>query len=208
MPKRSTHRKVSDQQRVLKRYPTWDTIHALLDELIAKIKNERIDAFLILVRGGLAPGAIITKGMHVKSGIIYFAHVRGYDDDTRLKRLRYFSWPSRIVRFNGKLVKKSVFRGKRVCVIDDVCDTGRTAYSVMRRIRREGGDPFLTVVFHKPTKADPNYPIVPDFYARVTKCWIVYPWENGPRNKKSASVKHTSKKQAARHLGLHRPRAA
>jgi hypoxanthine phosphoribosyltransferase len=65
--------------------------------------------------------------------------------------------------------------GKRILVVDDVWDTGRTIVAVKQRIEAAGGRADLAVLHYKPTHS--KYSERPDYYADKTDAWIVYPWD-------------------------------
>ncbi len=61
-------------------------------------------------------------------------------------------------------------------IVDDVWDSGRTAYAVRERVRRAGGRPKVAVIHYKPERS--NFPNdAPDYYAVETDAWVVYPWD-------------------------------
>ena len=66
--------------------------------------------------------------------------------------------------------------GKRILIVDDVWDSGKTAHSVRERIRRSGGRPSVAVIHYKPGQS--RFPgDGPEFAAQETDAWIVYPWD-------------------------------
>jgi len=59
-------------------------------------------------------------------------------------------------------------------VVDDVWDSGGTAYAVKARVLRAGGTPLVAALHFKPGR---NRVLDwPDFYAEETEAWVVYPW--------------------------------
>lgn len=66
--------------------------------------------------------------------------------------------------------------GKRVLVVDDVFDTGKTAAEVMRRLAERGLEARFASVYFKPTKNKTT--ITPDWYVReLGEEWIAFPTE-------------------------------
>lgn len=66
--------------------------------------------------------------------------------------------------------------GKRVLVVDDVWDSGRTIVAVCERIKMVGGTPVTAVLHYKPThSAFPD--LQPDHFGAQMDGWIQYPWD-------------------------------
>ncbi len=63
--------------------------------------------------------------------------------------------------------------GKRVLVVDDVSDTGHSLRVVANHLRRKPVKEFrVCTIYMKPQSI-----YRPDYYARTTKKWIIFPWE-------------------------------
>lgn len=63
--------------------------------------------------------------------------------------------------------------GKRVLVVDDVADSGLSLKAVSSHLtRKRARDLRVCTIYLKP-----NSVFVPDFFARVTSKWIIFPWE-------------------------------
>ncbi len=63
--------------------------------------------------------------------------------------------------------------GKRVLVVDDVSDTGHSLKVVVSHLRRKRTSELkVCTIYMKPQSI-----FRPDFYARVTRKWIIFPWE-------------------------------
>jgi uncharacterized protein len=63
--------------------------------------------------------------------------------------------------------------GKRVLVVDDVSDTGHSLKVVASHLRRKGTKELkVCTIYMKPKSI-----FRPDFYARTTRKWIIFPWE-------------------------------
>lgn len=66
--------------------------------------------------------------------------------------------------------------GKRVLVVDDVFDTGKTAAEVLRRLKERGLEARFAAVYFKPAKNRTS--IKPDWYAKeLGEEWIAFPTE-------------------------------
>lgn len=67
----------------------------------------------------------------------------------------------------------SAVKGKKVLVVDDVSDSGHSLRVVSSHLREKGarGVKFCTLYLK------PQSVFVPDYYARQTRKWIIFPWE-------------------------------
>jgi hypoxanthine phosphoribosyltransferase len=62
---------------------------------------------------------------------------------------------------------------KRILLVDDVVDTGKSAVLVKRHLSRQGAkETKLLTLYYKPWSV-----VKPDFYSKETSDWIVFPWE-------------------------------
>jgi uncharacterized protein len=64
-------------------------------------------------------------------------------------------------------------KGKTVLVVDDVSDTGHSLKVVAGHLRRKGAkDLKVCTIYMKPKSV-----FQPDFFAKTTRKWIIFPWE-------------------------------
>ncbi|MBN8882913.1 MAG: phosphoribosyltransferase [Salana multivorans] len=73
--------------------------------------------------------------------------------------------------------------GKRVLVVDDVADSGRTLLLVLQLIAERGADVRSAVIYTKPTSI-----VVPDYTWKNTEAWIMFPWSSLPPVTSAAST--------------------
>jgi len=63
--------------------------------------------------------------------------------------------------------------GKKVLVVDEVADTGKSLKLVTEHVMKEGAKEVRTVtMFTKPWST-----IKPNYHGKETSCWMVFPWE-------------------------------
>jgi len=63
--------------------------------------------------------------------------------------------------------------GKKVLVVDEVADTGKSLQLIREHLKAEGAsDVRIATVYLKPWSI-----VKPDYYAKETSRWIVFPWE-------------------------------
>ncbi len=117
---------------------------------------------LVIARGGLIPGGILSYLIGIKN--ILSAAVELYDDEGRRRPEPVFhQFPS-----DGLLADK------RVLIVDEVWDSGRTIEAVTRRVREAGGVPTTAVLHFKPGRNE--VAARPDHHVVETDGWVVYPW--------------------------------
>jgi hypoxanthine phosphoribosyltransferase len=142
----------------------WKDVDALIDHLLPQFIGA-FDALLLITRGGIIPGGMIAEALDIT--YILTAVVR-FQADLQEKRL---GWPV-FLQFPGD----ALLRERRVLVVDDVWNGGRTITSVCGRVEGAGGQPETAVLHYKPG-ASLFKNIRPTYYAAITDAYIVYPWE-------------------------------
>ena len=79
-------------------------------------------------------------------------------------------------------------KGKRVLIVDDVADSGGSLKLAREHILQQGSADVRTAVLYvKPWSA-----VKPDCWAKETRLWVVFPWENKETIRKIAE-KHAAK---------------
>ena len=64
-------------------------------------------------------------------------------------------------------------RWKRVLVVDDIADTGRSLKATVDHLKAQKVAELRTICLH----IKPWTEFLPDFHAAVSRAWVVYPWE-------------------------------
>jgi uncharacterized protein len=142
---------------------SWDDVNRLIDELLPQFRGG-YDALLMITRGGVVPGGMISEALDIK--YILTAAVEFHTGVQ--KRL---AWPT-FLQFPGD----SLLRGRNILVVDDVWGSGRTIMTVKSRIETAGATAELCVLHYKPAESMFR-DAAPDYYAAVTDAWVIYPWE-------------------------------
>ena len=142
---------------------SWDDVNRLIDELLPQFRGG-YDALLMITRGGVVPGGILSEALDIK--YILTAAVEFHTGVQ--KRL---AWPT-FLQFPGD----SLLRGRNILVVDDVWGSGRTIMTVKARIETAGATSELCVLHYKPAESMFR-DAAPDYYAAVTDAWVIYPWE-------------------------------
>ncbi|WP_018461783.1 phosphoribosyltransferase [Thermus oshimai] len=140
---------------------SWEDLLLLVRRLAERLQDQPFDLLLGVARGGLIPTALLAQALGARD--ILTAAVMFYEGEEPLPEPVFLQFPQDPLLF-----------GKRVLVVDDVWDSGRTAFAVKERIRRAGGTPWVATLHFKPERN--RVPDRPDFYAEETGAWVVYPW--------------------------------
>jgi len=142
---------------------SWAEVEALCREAAAKLDGTQFDAVLGVARGGLVPTALIAQELDIRNVLV--AAVAGYLGDRREPDLLFLEFPA-----------AAAVRGRRILVVDDIWDTGRTVQAVRERLTREGAEVTVVVLHYKPARSAFR-DLQPDYWCRETDAWILYPWE-------------------------------
>ncbi len=141
---------------------SWDDIEGLVATLVAKLPGN-YDLLLVITRGGMVPACLISEQTDIRN--IVAAAVMFYTDvEETLPDPIFLQFPD-----------DALLRDKRILVVDDVWDTGRTIVAVKERIVAAGGRADLAVLHYKPEHS--RFEARPEYYAETTDAWIVYPWD-------------------------------
>jgi len=142
--------------------PTWEGIYELLLDLAERIRKAGFDPDLIVgvARGGW-PVARVMSDLLEKPEV---ANVKAnfYLGVAETKGEPVITQP----------VSASV-KDKKVLVVDDVADTGKSLAIVQQHLRERGAaDVKIATIYYKPWSL-----ITPDWFQRKTSHWIIFPWE-------------------------------
>jgi hypoxanthine phosphoribosyltransferase len=143
---------------------SWEHFYQLTLELVEKVLKSGYmpDVIIGVSRGGLVPLRIFSDEFEkTEIGIIRVAF---YEDVKKTGR------EPRILQD----VNVEVY-GKRVLVVDDVADTGRSLEIVRKHLEGKGArEVRVATVYYKPWSS-----FKPDYYVKKTEKWIIFPHEIG-----------------------------
>jgi hypoxanthine phosphoribosyltransferase len=146
---------------------TWQDVHRCVAAIVAQLDRD-YDCMLAITRGGLVPACLISEQIGLRN--ILAAAVMFYTGvDQPLEAPVFLQFPS-----------DPLLAGKKILVVDDVWDSGRTILAVKARIEAVEGRPSLAVLHFKPARS--QFPGVrPDFFGEERNEWLVYPWDPASR---------------------------
>jgi len=139
---------------------SWDATIGYCEELAGLIKGFQPDMIVGLSRGGLVPARIMSDVLGIKEvGILGVSFYKS------------MGRPSDFPAITQDLTMD--LKGKRILVVDDVADTGRSLLVTKEYLQRKGAGEIKIATLHY----KPNSIFKPDYFVASTDAWIVYPWE-------------------------------
>ncbi len=144
-------------------YISWDKAIRMCYELSEKIleSNEDFEVIVAISRGGLIPARIVSDVLGV-----YDLYVI----NSRFWGIGGMIFPEPVVKVPRTLEVKD----KKVLVVDEVVDTGKTMSKALNVLKGLGAKELKTATLHYKVRSK----LVPDYYVeKVEKwVWIFYPW--------------------------------
>jgi len=142
--------------------PSWEGMYESLLELARKIRNARFkpDIVVGVARGGWPVARVMSDLLENPE----VANVKAefYLGVAETKKEPIITQP----------VSASV-RSKKVLVVDDVADTGKSLALVKEHLMEQGATVVkIATIYYKPWSI-----LKPDWFERQTERWIVFPWE-------------------------------
>lgn len=145
---------------------TWDGLGGASRELAQTIVDSDFDPEIIIAvaRGGMIPAGALTYALGTK--LTDAINVEFYTGVAQ-------TLPDPVLL--APMLDTESISGKRLLVVDDVVDSGRTMQLVIKLLRGFGADVRSAVLYAKPTTV-----ISPDYVWHHTDKWIVFPWSAEP----------------------------
>jgi len=142
--------------------PSWEQIYQMLLKLAHKIRRDNFSPDIIVgvSRGGWVPARIMSDLLENPE----LANVKAefYMGVCETKGEPIITQP----------ISVSV-QGKKVLVVDDVADTGKSLRLVKLHLLEQGAtEAKIATIYYKPWSV-----IVPDYYEKESSRWIIFPWE-------------------------------
>jgi hypoxanthine phosphoribosyltransferase len=142
--------------------PKWSQIYRMLLQIADKVRKDNFkpDVIVGVSRGGWPPARVLSDLLenpnlaNVKAEF-YIGVAETRDKPTLTQPVS---------------VKVS---GKKVLVVDEVADTGKSLKLIKDHLKAEGASEVrIATIYLKPWSV-----VKPDYYAKETSRWIVFPWE-------------------------------
>jgi uncharacterized protein len=139
---------------------SWNTYHSYAIKLAATLltHDSSVDEIVAISRGGLTFGHLLSDLLRIP---IWTIAIQSYTDIQEQGE----------VKINGKL--QTSIEGKHILLVDDVSDTGKTFVRAVEYLHTGNPKKVTTMsVFYKPHSI-----YRPDYFARQTSKWIIFPYE-------------------------------
>lgn len=145
---------------------TWETFGVACRELATTVVDSGFEPEILIAvaRGGLLPGGGLAYALGVK--LSDAINVEFYTDV-------HETLPDPVLL--APLLDTESISNRRLLVVDDVADSGRTLALVLDLLREYGAECRSAVLYCKPASE-----VAPDFVWRRTDRWIVFPWSAQP----------------------------
>jgi len=142
--------------------PTWNRIYGMLLNLAEKIRKNgfKPDVIVGVSRGGWPPARVLSDLLDNPN----LANVKAefYLGVAETKGEPTLTQPVSVA-----------VAGKKVLIVDEVADTGKSLKLVKEHVIKEGAaEVKVATVYYKPWSI-----IMPDYYEKETSRWVVFPWE-------------------------------
>jgi len=141
---------------------TWEEILKKIYSLGKKIKDSgyKPDVIVSILRGGAIPTAILSDVLGVQE--LYSIRIKLYEGVGKVGEK-----PQIVQGIPNNL------NTKKVLIVDDVSDTGKTIAKAVEYIKELGASEIRVATIHlKPWSS-----FIPHYYVEITDHWIIYPWE-------------------------------
>ena len=152
---------------------TWDAFGEAARDLARSILADGFspEVVVAIARGGLIPGGAVAYALGAKNcgalNVEFYTGIGTVLDDPELL-------PPHL--------DLEYLEGRRVLLVDDVADSGRTLKLAVELLRGRGADVRSVTIYTKPGSIEQ-----PDYSWRETDLWIDFPWSaQGPVSDESA----------------------
>jgi len=140
--------------------PSWDEVCSLVCDLSERVHKEFTpDVIVGISRGGLIPSRLLADLLGVSTlltvGVAFYKDIARRENQPRITQ----ALPSHIT-------------GQHLLVVDDVADTGKSLELIVGELKKVQHDIRTATLYRKPWVQ-----FKPDFYAKETDSWIIFPWE-------------------------------
>jgi hypoxanthine phosphoribosyltransferase len=156
--------------------PTWNQIYDALLSVAGEIRRSgfKPDVIVGIAKGGWVPARVLADLLEVP----------------RLATVRIEFYVGVGHTMSKPVLKESVSEsvaGKKILVVDDVIDTGKSLALAKSHISEAGAWEVRTAAVYYKLWSES----IPDYYDKETRCWVVFPWETRETIRKIAEEQQT-----------------
>jgi hypoxanthine phosphoribosyltransferase len=141
-------------------FTTWSEYHLLAQKIAATILNhsEPFDEIIAIARGGLTFGHIMSDLLRLPIATFTIQSYKAMQKQGKVT----------ITQEIGEPIK-----GKRILLIDDKSDTGKTFMRALKYINSFKPASVTTASMY----LEPSSKFKPDYYAKQVNKWVIFPYE-------------------------------
>mgnify|MGYP000849773527 CR=1 FL=1 len=146
---------------------SWSDVDQLCQKIVTDIESQsdKITNIIAVSRGGLIPGTILSHMLNVER--VYCFGMKSYSDDSRVNSIPSIHQP---LTDNVMWTLRSSTGS--TLIVDDISDTGDTFSYIRDQVTSDiDNTRFVSLCLKHNCKLTPRY------FGKVTKKWIVFPWE-------------------------------
>jgi len=142
--------------------PSWKHIYSLLLKLSETIRKTKFEPDVIVgvSRGGWIPARILSDLL----------------ENPNLANVATKFYVGIAETKQKPTITQSVsvpVKDKKVLVVDDLADTGESLKRITEHLEHQGASEVrIATIYYKPWSI-----IIPHYYEKETRCWIVFPWD-------------------------------
>jgi hypothetical protein len=140
---------------------TWLDMEKIIEELAKKILVDfQPEVIVVVAMGGWIPARLLRN--YIKAEYLSIGCKSCDEEDNTLGQAEFY-----------QNIDQAMIVGKKVLILDEVCETGITMAEVTKKIKAMNPAVLKTAIIHQKAKAK----FVPDYYIRLVENeWIIYPW--------------------------------
>ena len=144
---------------------SWERVEGLADALVRQVQASgfKPDHLVGISMGGLIPLALVAERLSIKS--VSTVSASSYDETTKER---------------GELIvsgfSDTAVRGKRVLLVDEIADTGKTLSVVTNILKDQCGARDVRTATLTVNKV--HCLTHPDFAALEVNAWVEFPWDS------------------------------
>ncbi len=136
---------------------SWEEFEKMSYELAEKVKG-KVDVIIGILRGGYFPAHMIAERLGLE---IYVIRYKSYVKTKKVGK------PVLTLPLVGNI------NGKRVLLVDDICDTGDTLKAAKDLLKQYNpSEVLVATLFIKPSCEER-----PEFWMEESDEWVEFPWE-------------------------------
>lgn len=144
----------------------WREIEEACRVLAERVRKAGFEpeVLAVVMRGGAIIGRLFQK-YSGSQALLHTFGIRSYNKTAERRKAIVYQYPNKV----------EDFRGRKVLIIDDICDSGTTLSLARRWAKESGASEVKTLAIHYRAKASE----APDFWHTKVEenVWIDYPWE-------------------------------